>query len=455
MRVDLITVLCTFAVAPIAAADESTDNSALNWSQWRGPMMTGVAPHGDPPVEWGESKNVRWKVAVPGHGHATPIVWEDRIYIQTAIKTDREVETAGTGQPPDEPRDRRGRGGPGRMPIATPTHVHRFVLLALDRRTGKTLWQKTLREELPHEGGHQDASQASNSPVTDGRRLVAYFGSRGLYCLDMNGELIWQKDLGDMQTRRSFGEGSSPVLFGDTVVVNWDHEGQSFVVALDLKTGDQKWKVDRDEPTSWATPLVVDTPQGPQVVTSATNKIRSYDLATGELRWHCGGMTLNVIPSPLEADGLLYVASGFRGNALMAVRYAGAKGDITDSEFIAWKYGGKGTPYVPSMVLYDGHLYLLDGNRPVLSCIDAKTGELRYTKQRLEGLQGVFASPVAANGRLYIPGRGGKTAIVQTGPEFKPLATNTLDDGFASSPVIVGRELILRGHQHLYSIAHD
>jgi outer membrane protein assembly factor BamB len=415
--------------------------------------MTGTAPHGDPPVEWSESKNIKWKIELPGLGHATPIVWADRIYVQTAVKTDQKVASKEAGEDPAEPQGSGGRRGGGRMRIETPAHRHKFVILALDRHTGKTIWQRTLSEELPHAGSHQDASQASNSPVTDGEHVFAYFGSRGLYGLDMDGQVIWQKDLGEMQTRRSFGEGSSPALFGDMIVVNWDHEGQSFIVALDKKTGVQRWKVDRDEPTSWATPLVIDAGGKPRVITSAANRIRAYDLGTGDLRWQCGGMTMNVIPSPFESDGLLYFASGFRGSALMAVRYAGAEGDITDSESVAWVYKDKGTPYVPSVALHDNRLYFLNTNRAILSCVDAKTGSPLYTNQRLEGLQGVYASPVAASGRVYVAGRGGKTAVIQAGPEFKLLATNALDESFAASPVIVGREILLRGRSHLYCIA--
>ena len=210
------------------------------------------------------------------------------------------------------------------------------------------------------------------------------------------------------RTRRGFGEGSSPALYGDTVIVNWDHEGQSFIVALDKKTGQQKWKVDRDEQTSWSTPVVVEVNGKPQVVTSAASKIRSYDLRTGELLWQCGGMTENVIPTQVHGDGLLYFASGFRGSALMAVRYAEAAGDVTGSKAVAWVYEGKGTPYVPSVLLYDDLVYFLDTNRAVLSCVRAKTGETCYVRQRLEDLQGVYASPVAVNGRMYIAGLGAK-----------------------------------------------
>jgi outer membrane protein assembly factor BamB len=339
------------------------------------------------------------------------------------------------------------------MGSVTPTHLHKFIILALDRRTGGVLWQRDLCEQLPHEGGHRDAGQASNSPVTDGKHIIAYFGSRGLYCLDMRGQVIWEKDFGKMETRMGFGEGSSPTLHGDTVIVNWDHEGQSFIVALDKKTGKQRWKVNRDERTSWATPLVVEHDGKPQVVVSATGLIRSYDLNTGELLWQCGGMTRNVIPSPVCGNNLIYAMSGFRGSALLAIRYADAKGDITDAPAVAWKYDGRGTPYVPSPLLYGDTLYFLDTNRAILSCVEAASGKPYYAKQRLEGMQGVYASPVGASNRVYITGRDGKTAVIKRSSEYELLATNTLDDSFTASPAIVGSEIYLRGHKHLYCIA--
>ena len=218
----------------------------------------------------------------------------------------------------------------------TPKNVHEFAVLALNRRDGSVLWQRTLRRELPHEGTHNDGSWASSSPVTDGKYVYVSFGSRGLYCLDMEGDIQWEKDLGRMSTRMGFGEGSSPTLLDDRLIVNWDHEGDSFIVALSKKTGEELWRVPRDEHTSWATPLVVEHGGHSQVITSATNRIRSYDAKTGEVIWEAGGLTPNVIPSPVAADGVVYVMSGYRGNALLAIPLAGARGDITDSDAIAW-----------------------------------------------------------------------------------------------------------------------
>jgi outer membrane protein assembly factor BamB len=271
----------------------------------------------------------------------------------------------------------------------------------------------------------------------------------------MQGEVVWKKDLGQMRTAMGFGEGSSPTLYGDTIIVNFDHEGDSFIVALDKADGQPRWRIDRDERTSWATPLVVLANDKPQVVTSASGLIRSYDLKTGELIWQCGGLTRNVIPSPVSGGGLVYAMSGFRGNALRAIRYADAKGDITDSAAVAWKYDGKGTPYAPSPLLYDDGLYFLDTNRAALSRFDAGSGKQDYLQQRLGDVNGVYASPVGAHGRVYIAGRNGVTAVVKHGAKFELLAANELDDSFTASPAIVGDAIYLRGRKHLYCIAED
>jgi outer membrane protein assembly factor BamB len=429
----------TWAAEPAAGHDE-------DWPQWRGLHANGVAPHADPPVEWSESKNVKWKVEIPGKGHASPIVWGDRVFILTAIETDKPGKSQQS-----EGGQTAGRRGP---PTTNPSHVLRFTVLAIDRADGKTLWQRALREELPHEGIHTTGSWASNSPITDGEHVYAYFGSRGLYCLDMQGNLEWKKDLGDMSTRRGFGEGSSPVIQGDRLVINWDHEGQSFLIALDKKTGEELWRVNRDEPTSWSTPLVVESGGSTQVVVSATNRVRGHDPQTGKLIWECGGMTTNAIPTPVAANGLVYVMSGFRGNALRAIRLAAAKGDITDSAAIAWKYDTD-TPYTPSPLLYEDMLCFLKGNAAVLTCLNPKTGGEHFSRQRLDGIEGVYASLVGGRDHFYVVGRNGTAAVVKHAPEFEVLAENTLEDGFSASPAIVGDEIYLRGHKYLYCIAEE
>ena len=306
-----------FTLLLITAAATAAPEPDAWWPQWRGPLGTGAAPTADPPTRWSEQQNLRWKVAIPGRGHGSPVVWGDRIYLVTAV--------------PDRER-RRGRAGGRRRasPGIAAAGPLRFVLMALDRATGATVWQRTAREQTPHEGTHGTRTWASASAVTDGARVFAHFGSRGLYAYSADGEKLWEKDLGDMTTRNGFGEGASPALLGETLVVNWDHEGDSFIVALDAGSGRELWRRQRDEVTSWSTPLIVTVDGRPQVVVAATGRTRGYDLESGKTVWEAAGMTTNTIPSPVSDDGLVFVTSGFRGNALQAIRLATASGDISE-----------------------------------------------------------------------------------------------------------------------------
>ena len=254
-----------------------------------------------------------------------------------------------------------------------------------------------------------------------------------------------------MKTRNSFGEGASPAVFEDTLVVNWDHEGADFIVALDAKTGHERWRKERDEPTTWATPLIVTEKGRAQAVVGGTNGVRSYDLASGELLWETAGLTANVIPSPVAAEGLVYAMSGFRGSALRAVRLSDAKGLLSGPPGLVWTYD-KDTPYVPSPLLYRGGLYFLKSNSGILTCLDSRTGAVRFT-ERIDAVPNVYASPVGGDGRVYLVGREGTTVVLEAGPQLKVLATNKLDDGFDASPALVEGDLFLRGRKHLYRIA--
>ena len=399
------------------------------WTQWRGPLMTGVAPQGNPPVEWAEDKNVVWKIEIPGRGKSSPVVWDDRVMVTTAIPTDA---SAGSGAEP----------------------VHEFHVLAVRRADGSTIWDQTARVEQPHAGTRAEGTFASASVVTDGENVVAFFGSRGLYCYDMEGSPKWEKDFGDMNVRNDFGEGATPALYGNTLIVTWDHQGPSFVVALDKNTGEELWRKDRDEIDSWATPLVVEHDGVSQVITAGTNRVRSYNLTNGELLWEGDGLTMNPIPSPVSADGVVYLTSGYRGNALRAVRLADAQGDVTGTSAVLWEHN-RDTPYVSSPLLYENNLYFLKSNSAILTTLDTRTGEPLYDPIRLEGLSEVYASPVGASGRVYLLGRDGNALVIENGPEFKILAQNALDDGFDASPAIVGEEMYLRGYRSLYKIAEN
>ena len=435
-QVALVAALALAAGVATAAPPASSDMEG-GWPAWRGPSRTGSAPGGNPPVEWSETKNVRWKKAVPGLGLSSPIVWGERLFLTTAVSTGEKVE----GVPP--------AGRRGGIP---PDQVLSYEVHALDRADGSAIWKRSVLTEAPHEGHHPDGTWASGSPVTDGEVLIAFFGSRGLFAFDLDGKELWRRDFGDMRTRLGFGEGSSPALHGARVFVIWDHEDDSFVVALDKNSGEEVWRRDRDEMTAWTTPLVVEHGGRTQVITSATNRVRAYDADTGESIWQATGMTLNAIPSPVYSDGVVYLTSGFRGSKLLAVRLDGAAGDISGTENVVWSVD-RDTPYVPSPLLHDGVIYFLKSNRGILSAFDAKTGEALYANQRLGTVRNVYASPVAVADRVYFTSRDGEFLVAKAGPTFEVLAENELNDRFDASPAIVGDEMYLRGRSNLYCIA--
>ena len=304
---------------------------------------------------------------------------------------------------------------------------------------------------LPSEQGHHTASLASNSPVTDGEHVFVFFGSFGLYCLDFDGQLVWKADFGPMQSLHGHGEGSSPALYQDTLIVNWDHEGKSFVVALDKRTGKQRWKIERNEVTSWASPIIIEHAGRPQVIVSGTSRVRGYDLVDGKVLWECGGLSSNIVASPVSAAGMVFAGSSYDKKALLAIRLEGAAGDITGTGQIAWSRI-RGTPYVPSPLLYDGGLYFLTHYQGILSRVDARTGQDRPGSFRLEGIQDVYSSPVAAAGRIYITDLDGATIVVKSGELPRLLSLNHLSEPISASAAIVGRQLFLRGEKHLYCL---
>jgi outer membrane protein assembly factor BamB len=332
--------------------------------------------------------------------------------------------------------------------------AQRFVVMAVNRKDGSIAWQRTAKEEAPHEGTHQEfGTMASPSAVTDGEHVIVSFESRGIFAYDMNGAPVWQKDLGDKRMRNEFGEGSTPALYKDKLFVVWDHQGESFIAALNKRTGDEVWRVRRDEIDSWSTPLVVEHGGRAQVVTGAMRGVRAYDAETGAIVWETAGLTMNPIPSPVAADGLVILMSGFRGNSLKAIRIADAKGTVTGPPAIAWTLD-RDTPYVPSPLLYDGTLYFMKSNNALISAFEAKSGKPYYQAQRIEGLpSNVFASPVGAAGRVYVLGQEGTAIVFKHGPALEVLATNKLDDRFDASPALVDREIYLRGYKNLYCVA--
>ncbi len=431
--------LISLASAMPCAAEEPAAAEAQNWPHWRGPLANGVSPQADPPIQWDEETNIRWKVAVPGEGSGTPIILGDRIFLLSAIRTDRKLAEP---QEVDE-----------RAKTVPPLNYYQFVVICLDRNNGQQLWQQIACEEVPHEGRHSTNSYASGSPMTDGKRIYASFGSRGIFAFDLDGKLVWKRDVGKMRTRYGWGEASTPAIHGNTLLLNWDHEDQSFMLALDAATGETRWKADRDEPSGWSTPLVVEHQGKTQVIVNGTTRVRSYDLDTGKVIWECGGQTVNAIPTPIRHGDLVICMSGYRGAMGVAIGLD-AQGDVTSTAGVRWQIA-RGTPYVPSPIIYGNQIYFTGSNTAVLTCLDADTGEPVFGPERIPGLTNLYASPAAAAGRIYFVDRNGHTTVLRHGRTLEVLSTNALDEGIDASPILLGKQIFLRGERHLYCIQED
>lgn len=428
--------LALSGLPPAATAQEN--EAARYWPQWRGPEQTGVSRTATPPVTWSETKNIKWKTEIPGLGAATPVIWGDYLFLLSAVPV---------GVPPEQQHEYRG---------ALPDRdVHRYVVMAIDRHNGSMVWQRVAGERKPHEATHATAgTYASSSAITDGEHVVAFFESNGLFVYDMDGNLVWEKDLGDKRVLTEGGEGTTPALHGNTIVLVWDHNDDSFIVAFDKRTGEELWRTPRDELDTWATPIIVEHGGRAQVITSGWSRLRSYDLETGEEVWYTSGLTPLTIPSPVAGDGMVYATSGFNGAYLKAISLIDAHGDITNTGAIVWTHN-RDTPYVSSPLLYDDSLYFTKYVHGILSVFDAKAGTAHYGPQRMEGIRNIMASPVAADGRVYITGRDGTTVVIRAGSTYEVLATNKLDDQFSASMALVGNRIYMRGDVYLYCIEED
>ena len=416
------------------------DPKGIAWHQWRGPEANGVSRTAKPPLEWSEDKNIKWKVSIDGKGNASPIVWGDKVFVLTAINTGR----VDPNRPKPEDQPKRVFG------ITHPNTFYKFEVVCLNRNSGREIWRQTASEHVPHEGTHNDADFASASPTTDGERLYCWFGSAGFYCYDLDGEKLWERQLGKAYVGASLGEGCSPVVHKGRVVIVRDQARQSTIEVLDAQSGDTLWKKNRDEPNAWATPRVIEHSGKTQVVTAASKMVRSYDLDTGDIIWQCSGLTGNVTPCPVVEGDVVYCMSGYEGYSLLALPLA-SQGDISGSDNIVWSIN-KGTPYVPSPVLYDGLLYFTQSNQGILTAVDSENGDTVIERSRLPELSNIYSSPVGADGRVYFTGRNGTTLVIKHSGELEVLATNKLDDEFNTSPAIVGTQLFLRGRKSLYCI---
>ena len=431
--------LSILAVLLLAHGPAPPQAAESHWPTWRGPLGTGEAPGADPPTSFGEDSNLRWKTALPGHGKSTPIVHGDRIYLLASVP--------GREATAEELAERTVHEG---LLTEVPDRWYRFLALALDRADGAILWERVVTERLPVTGVHETNGYASFSPVTDGERLYLSLGSYGVHALELDGgETVWTYELGPQVTRKGWGEAGSPALAGDSLVVVADQEGPSRIHVLDKHTGELRWASDRDEPSTWTTPVIVEAAGATQVVVNGTTAVRSYDLASGEVLWHCDGQTVNAIPTPVTDGEVVVCASGYRGSACLALALD-ARGDLREREgAIRWSHSD-GTPYVPSPLLVDGRLYMLAGNSGRLSCLDVATGELLLDRHRLD-LSNAYASPIAAGGRIYVVARDGTTLVLRHGEALEVLATNTLDEPIDASPVAVGPTLYLRSRTSLYA----
>lgn len=408
----------------------------------------GISPAENPPIKWSETENVKWKIALTGDGsNSSPIIWQNNIIFQTAVASNPTSETPASD---DAPARQSGRGG---AMSKGPSGPYKFNVVCLNKNDGSTLWEKTVCEATPHEGHHPDHGFASYSPVTDGSKIWANFGSRGVYCLDMAGNILWNKDLGKVKVRAGFGEGGSPSLAGDNLIVLMDQEDPSCIYALNKETGEIAWKQPRDEQTTWTTPIITTVNGKMQAIVVATNRTRAYDCKTGQIAWECGGQTQNVIPTPVLGFDMVFCTSGFRGAALQAIKL-GKTGDLTDTDAVVWQVKSD-TPYVPSPLLYGEKLYVCAGNNPNISCYNAKTGKPYYSKHNLDQIKGVYASAVGAADRVYFTGKNGVTYVLKNSDTPEVLSINTLDDKIDCSMAVSGNDLFLKGKKNLYCISES
>lgn len=417
------------------------------WGQFRGPGSAGVAEDPKLPDKWSSTDNVVWKVDVPGVGWSSPVVAGGKIFITAAISAEDK-------EPPKKGLYFGGNRG-------KPSDVHRWMVYAIDFETGKLAWEKEVHRGVPPIARHLKNTYASETPVTDGERVYAYFGTTGLYCFDLNGKLLWQQKVEPHEIRYGWGTASSPVLHEGRVYVVNDNEVESYLQAFDKKTGKEIWRVARDEKSNWATPFIWNNGKRTEIITPGTKRVRSYDL-DGKPLWEFGGMSSITIPTPFTKFDLLYVASGYVGDQVrpvFAVR-PGAKGDIslqqgeTSNEHIVWHLP-QGGPYNPSPLVYGDHYYTLY-DRGFFTSHDARTGKEVYSRVRIDPAAAAFtASPWAYNGKVFALSEDGDAFVIQAGAEYKLIGKNTLDEMCMATPAIARESLIVRTATKLYRIARN
>ena len=412
-----------------------------NWPQWRGPRGQGVSDEKNLPLEWSPTKNIKWKTAIAGRGHSSPIVWGNRLFLTTAVEgavipgagAVKHVINGQTVKFPDT-------GGAERS--------HSLKLLCVDVDTGKIVWERTVYEGRMYDDRQKSNSYASSTPATDGRYVYAYFGSEGLYCYDFDGNLIWTVKLGGI-AKMGYGEGTSPIIFENLVILQVDTEmgDASYIAAFDRSNGKQVWKTARKNRASWSTPVVVRGSKRVELIASGAESVTSYDPATGKELWQTEGLVSHAIPSSLVGDDLVFVYAGSHDKHGLALRV----GETSVSDRIAWRHD-KGTAYVASGVLYDGSIYLITDSG-TMTALDAKTGHLKYEGGRIPSPSTFFASPVAFEGKILITSQDGDTFVINAGPKHEIVFTNSVGEPVYASPAISGGKIFIRGERNLYCIA--
>jgi outer membrane protein assembly factor BamB len=433
--------LVAFTVAGLSVFSATV--SAGNWPQWRGPDGSGISNEKNLPSEWSPTKNIKWKTPIEGRSHSSPIVWGNRVFLTTAIEGP-EVPGAKAAKHMFDDKEFVHPDAIGA------NHKHTFKVLCLDRDTGKILWQMTAWEGTPYDDRHRKSSYAASTPATDGKLVYAYFGTEGLYAYDFKGKLAWKAQVGNIATL-GLGTATSPILYENLVILQCDEDNgnSSFIVALDKKTGKEVWKTPRKIQVSWATPLLVRTSSRAELIASGTETIIAYDPATGKELWRHKGVESNAIPSPVANSEMAFLVAGFPAKIAYAIRL-GQNGDLTGSPNVLWKYE-KGTAYVPSPILYGDYLYLTT-DRGILTCIDAKTGEVKYEGGRIPIPATFTASPVAFEGKILMTSEDGDTFMVKAGPKHEILGTNSVGEPVYASPAIADGRIFIRGEKNLYCI---
>jgi outer membrane protein assembly factor BamB len=445
-----------FFVAVFLCAPIPRGATAENWPQFRGPAGNGVAVEAKHPEKWSADEHLAWKTKIPGVGWSQPIVWGDKVFVTTAVAENQKRPNPNDWSPGEGAGILAAFFGSNRKP---PTIDYRWQVLCLDKASGNVLWEQTAHSGKPRVPIHINNTYATETPATDGERLIAYFGMIGLFCYDLEGKLVWSKDFGSFPMQMDWGSGSSPVIEGELVFIQCDNDKSSFLVALNKQSGDEVWRVTREERSNWATPLVWKNEKRTELITGGGAKMRSYEPTTGKLLWE---MTASgrCSASPVATEKMLYVDSGDRltgQRGIVAAIKPGASGDIslaggnTTNDFVVWSLDLPGH-IVASPVVASDLLYLCDQKAGIIRCLDALTGKAHY-RQRLPGAAGLTASPWTSNGKVFFLDQSGQTFILAAEPTYKLLETNKLaDEMFWASPAVSGASLFLRSVDYVYCI---